>query len=244
MFVALVRPVGWRVFVCTAVTILVLTAVFKGYHRMSDVQIAPASKIALVLFRSHIDQCTTQTEICRILRGKPDLQFLYTVWLFYCLLIAATYRSNLVQQLMKPTSTVSASTFKELLEDGRQIVGLGGKRPGEYPRIKEFIRSEAEKMETKEGRDVLLNILQVYDSDGGRKPDKILSGKINMLEDQVMLEVVFAIMRDRYGVNNFRIAKDVISNEEYWAVKYGPWTKDIVTIIGRLVNGGLTDFFR
>ncbi|OXA60072.1 hypothetical protein Fcan01_04936 [Folsomia candida] len=159
----------------------------------------------------------------------------------------ATYKSNLVQQLQQPTSTVCASTFKELLEDGRPIVGLGGKRPGEYPNLRQIIRTEAEKLANDKEADkanVLLELLKVYEWSEGRKPDHIVKGKFNMLEDEVMLKVIFAIMKNRYAVHHYQIAKDVIVNNEYWAVKYGPRTRRIVEIIGRLVNGGITDHFR
>ncbi|XP_021946267.2 uncharacterized protein LOC110844388 [Folsomia candida] len=247
IFVTLVRPVGWRVFACTATCITVLTLLLTMYSKICNFNEITTGKVTFLLIRAHIDQCTTSYEIRQILHRKLMLQFVYVIWLFYCLLIAATYKSNLVQQLQQPTSTVCASTFKELLEDGRPIVGLGGKRPGEYPNLRQIIRTEAEKLANDKEADkanVLLELLKVYEWSEGRKPDHIVKGKFNMLEDEVMLKVIFAIMKNRYAVHHYQIAKDVIVNNEYWAVKYGPRTRRIVEIIGRLVNGGITDHFR
>ncbi|XP_035713893.1 uncharacterized protein LOC118438174 [Folsomia candida] len=288
MLVALIRPVGWRVFACSAGLILSITLLLGVYNKVkmyskrtneirkpqyltipksgtfealktqkfefqtsprsnvrNTVQYSTISRITLILFRAHIDQCTSSGMVRKIFtRDQIDLQFLYVIWLFYCLLIATTYKSNLVQQLLSPTSTLSACTFSELLQDDRPIVGFGGRRPGEYPLLLEIISTEAAKFQGSERGRILTQLIQRYEPTEGRRPDLALSGKINVLEDEAIITGMLALMRNRYSVNHYGKGKDAIVNEEFWSVKYGHYTNDIANVIGRLVNGGITDLFR
>lgn len=131
-----------------------------------------------------------------------------------------------------------------MLQDDRPIVGFGGRRPGEYPLLLEIISTEAAKFQGSERGRILTQLIQRYEPTEGRRPDLALSGKINVLEDEAIITGMLALMRNRYSVNHYGKGKDAIVNEEFWSVKYGHYTNDIANVIGRLVNGGITDLFR
>lgn len=200
-FASLVSPVGWSILVasvllgCIIGTCIILqyrlsSKIYNGRHQS---QSTPVLSIFVLMVRPFLEQSA---------EPRRQIRFIYAIWLLYCLVVSAIYRSNLTNTLSSPGLTQSIQTLRDLAADNKTIAGIGRKgRHGQSSDVRAIIAAELEStsisLEDRETFEIL-----------GKKFQKekiepialdILQGRYNYLDDAALIEPAFGIMEKRYG---------------------------------------------
>lgn len=255
VLVALVKPIGWKIFFATGILIPILTLFVFLYQTMSDNMTLVSrskpetAKISGFLIRAHIDQCVENKNTTLIVGKKMDLRILYMSWLFYCLIVTTTYRTNLIQELMKPAATISPETFEELLADPRPFVGFDGGKGGQRVEVGNILASEAiaysNRVISKDGNDnVYKRLGERYKKRGIQGAEDVLETKLNMFDEVDILHEMFEILERKYGIQHYKIAKVSLTNDISWAVKRSQGSARILETLEILATSGILDFYR
>lgn len=252
LFGALVNPIGYEVLVAGFLLLLILTVFiamfykFKASHswdRGLGEFIPTSTDITTFLLRGQIDQCSSCKIASKMMKFSM-LRFIYGVWLFYCILITSTYKSKLIHQLMQPTSTITANTFEELLEDPRPIVALGGGRNGFHQNVLDIIVEFGLLNGTKTG-DLFLKIIDRYRGrSGDNDPMTLIEGRFNFLDSGARLNLMFSIFEKKFQIENYEISKASFSKPEFWSVKTSWRSKTILATLGQLASSGILDLWK
>jgi hypothetical protein len=251
--VALIRPIGQNIFLANLVLIPLLTLVIYLYHKISTQTPPKTSSIFGFLLRAHIDQCVDTEHVNKMLgknKMRLDIRALYIFWLFYCLLLTATFKSNLIQELMKPGATLSPETWEELIAERKQrpIVGIDLGRGGQSFDTMSILEAEEEKYHFNKKpskQNVFQILLSQYVKRGVKNIEDILVGRLNLCDDGLILRVMFDVLREKYGIFHYKIGRESIRNDIFWGIRHdGEASRKIGTDIKWLADTGIMDHFR
>lgn len=250
VLVALVKPIGWRIFLTTAILIPLLTMGAFAHQKISEKfvglynkqrRVPSKKKFFGLLVRAHIDQCVENRQTDLIVGRNMNLRILYMSWLFYCLLVVTTFKSNLIQELMQPEATVSAETFEELLADPRPFVGFDGESGQPYEIWRVLAREAI--MHVNRDDNIFQQLSKRYKKRGLNTVDDILEGRFNLFDEVNILHRMFQILERKYGIYHYKIAKTFFTNDVFWAVKRVRHSKFLATL-EHLASSGIIDYFR
>lgn len=242
LFLALVRPIGWHVSIVSAIMLGCLTICIFEYRQRSGFLTRSVGhlRVAEFLMRAQIDQCITNKQTAIILGMKDNLRFIYATYLFYCILISTAFKTNLILELMQPTATLSPETFQELSADPKGIYSFDRKR-GQKMNVVTALEAELEKSQNPA---IFKNLLQRYILKRVDDINDILKCKINFLEEADYLEMTFKILKRKYGLQGYKVGRDGLVNDIFWAVKYSEVSSGLVDTLRTISSSGMADHFR
>lgn len=245
LFVGLVSPMGWKVFAASVLLLVFLTLCIVGYHHhLTDYIIPPAvsaSRVAEFLMRANIEQCVINAQTTVILGNKIDLKLIYATYLLYCIVISTAFKSNLVQELMKPSATLSSRTFQELVVDSRSIYSLDERKGGQSMSAYTSLESEVARYPEKS---VYQKLLKKYNRRTAPDIDHVLSGKVNIMDEGELLKIMFEILEQKYGLRGYKIGTESIVNDVFWAVKHSEVSTGIRETLRIIISSGIGNHFR
>lgn len=243
-FVSLVSPVGWSVLVaslllgCVIGTLILLhdQVESKICQNRRKIQSQSVFDMLIFLLRAFLEQA-----------GEPrrEIRHIYAIWLSYCLLITATYRSNLTNSLSKPGSVQNIENFQDLVACNKTIAGVGRSgRPGQSSNVRAILA--ADHSISFEERETFKKLEKKYRKEKIEPAAlDILIGKYNYLDDAALIEPAFGIMEKRYGINIFAVGRVSRVVEEFWAVGYhAPKFREILKTLRDLGQTGIFDHFK
>jgi hypothetical protein len=241
----LIGPIGWKVFivtVCTAVSIIWILWVSSKLYDSLKIE----SVISAVL-RPLLDQCEER----KLPTGRFYFRLILLTWLFYCLLVTETYRSELISHMMKHPKQIWMNTFEELSEDTADkcmVVGVGS-RPGQD--FEDIILSEAINSLTEKRKRRFLAILRKKNHTIDRiialnrtKADKeIAEGSAIIIGDLFIIELFSDALETLAGARFYEPSSEGLPRKIFWSVKYGPFQESILGILKWLRDFGILRHF-
>lgn len=240
LFASLIRPIGWSVFLSSIGLLLVLSLFISVYYKLRGSKIITQFlTVTYFLLRAHIDQCANRRRTTTLLNHHFDLKLIYGTYLFYCILIIATYKSNLVQELMQPSATISANTFEELVLDNKPLISLGFDRGGQATDLKEFMTMEATR------NPVFVKLVKKRTRGAEHlDPVFIIKGKVNIIDDGTVLTALITMLERKFQITHFRMGKSVVVNPEFWGIKRSRHEDGVVKTLRQLASSGVLDHFK
>lgn len=102
---------------------------------------------------------------------------------------------------------------------------------------------EAE-LEKSQNPAIFKNLLQRYILKRVDDINDILKCKINFLEEADYLEMTFKILKRKYGLQGYKVGRDGLVNDIFWAVKYSEVSSGLVDTLRTISSSGMADHFR
>lgn len=247
IFLALFRPIGFNMFMANIMVIGCLTICVIGYRKISgiisDNPCSATLRVSEFLIRAQIDQCLGYKHAALILKTNINLRFIYATYLFYCLLISATFKSNLIQELMKPTETLSPETFHELLADKRPIHALETRKGGQPMHVNVALESELGRGKRSDNT-IFENLSNKYILKAVKDVNELLQCKVSIMDEGSYHKIMFEILEKKYRLRGYKIAEDSIANDIFWAVKHSAGSTGLVETLNAMASAGIIDYFR
>ncbi len=75
--------------------------------------------------------------------------------------------------------------------------------------------------------------------------EDILVGRLNLVNDESLLRVMFGVLKEKYGIFHYKIGRESIKNDIFWAIRHdGEASRKMLTNIQWLADTGIMDHFR
>jgi hypothetical protein len=242
--IVLIGPLGWNVFIATLSTTLGIICVLK---LSSNGTIRTESIISAVV-RPLLDQCEER----KLPSERIYFRIILLTWLFYCLLITETYRSELISHMMKRTDKLWMKTIQEIATDTTHHLIQLGSRQG-YKFMSESILYSEAINSVKEERKKKFTILiqKINDTVNWLRSQKrkrmnkeIAEGSAIIIGDSFMVELFSDVVEDISGSRFYEPSEEGLPSKIFWSVKYGPLQESILNMLKWLRDNGILDHFR
>jgi len=249
----LIGPLGFNVFVGTVTTLLVIITLLSIFTKLIEPSITFDSVTSVVL-RPLLDQCEER----RLPSIKAYFRLILSTWLFYCLLVTDTYRSELISHMMKGQKKYWLREFKDITNPDCHITNFGN-RPGQYPNSKDIIKSEMMNSVTLERRDKFSAILdnvnrttehltQIHKLRGEKEYydyliKSIQTGAMLMIGDVFILKGFSDAAELLVGSRFYELSEEYIPNKIFWSVRQSPVQQSVISLLKRLRDSGTLQFF-
>lgn len=260
-FVFLIDPLGKTVFIATIIctflvggTLLIGIKIEKFLPKSDKDREHQrrhgASSVVSVVIRPLLDQC----EECHMTVPSQKVYFrlILLTWLLFCLIITETYRSELINHLMKPKfGSYWLESFQNLSEDDRNLFGFNGRFGHEGELFPIFV-SEMEHTRNKELQKSLKILTKRLTPLLILKKKFILKslqaelsrGSVSILAESFLLDSVCNILDNQFGGRYYELSKESIKNKRFWSVLDGPYQASILSVYDRLRDGGILEHFQ
>jgi hypothetical protein len=223
----LVGPIGSTVLSITAISFTVLLFILFSFSYVPySIPTSPISFISITssLLRPLLDQCEEELPSSRFY-----FRLILAPWLFYCLLLSETYRSELTSHMMKPTTKGWLRTYGELVNDTAfqsSTVTFFSDRRGQPFDPHVVLQSEFHLMDRGRRKTVSKNILQQIDNTNQRFRNRnhcdllreMSNGQTIILGDSFVLEVFSEMSRIKLGTKLYRVSTEGIDRKVLWCV--------------------------
>lgn len=205
--------------------------------------------ISSVVIRPIFDQCEERHET--LPSTKFYFRLILCTWLFYCLIITDTYRSELISYLMRPQIGISWLKKFSLLRPDQHFLRFGF-RPGQTTSVNEFVQAEIESCRETEPKraQFLEQILQGISQTSKLMKEKKLDvlktfsvGGFIAFGDSFLLLSCIRVFERIVGGRFYEVSTDSVENRLYWAVSPGPWHTGVIGTMRRLRDGGILNYF-
>jgi hypothetical protein len=242
---ALIGPLGWKVLIATFLTGVSIICILRVLSNvLESLRIEP---IISTVVRPLLDQCEER----KLPSEKIYFRLILLTWLFYCLIVTETYRSELISHMMKRHEKFWMEKFQEIAEDPTQIVVNLGTRPGHIV-LNKLLYSEFENSKKGERRNHFQTILRKLNESvsflstlNRTFPDKeFRDGTVIAMGDRFIVESFSDTLEKIVGSRYYELSMERIISKVYWSVKYGPRQGLIISLLQWLRDCGFLAHFR
>jgi hypothetical protein len=226
----LVGPIGSTVLFITAISFPVLLFILLSFSYVSHHFSGTNSSVSFIsitssLLRPLLDQCEEE----ELPSNRSYFRLILAPWLFYCLLLSETYRSELRSHMMKPMNKRWLRTYGELVNDSTfqsTTVTFFSDRRGQQFEPQALLGSEFHLTNPGRRKTILDNILQQINytdqSFRNRNHDDLVremnEGKTVILGDSFVLQVFSEMSRIKLGTKFYQVSMEGIDRKVLWSV--------------------------
>lgn len=239
-FKRLIDPLGWNIFIATLLlTAAVTVSLFASVKLGKTSNQIKLYLIAETVLRPLLDQCDED----KVTGKNVKLRIIFLSWLFYCLIITATYRSELISHLMKPPVGQWLETFQDLAGDKERYISQLGSRAGQSVQLYQVLATEFDKgVTTKKSEMFRMLYKRLYRSEGSIFPN-MSQGTVNILSDSFILSRFCDEFEQKYGIRYYDLSQESLLSYVFWSVKNGPFQKEILEIFKWLRDSGILNLY-
>lgn len=234
LWASLIGPLGVHVFITTVALIPILIFIIYAFSRWERGSIS-LDDISSAVIRPLFDQCLEN----QLPSTKLYFRLVLAVWLYYCLLVSETYRSELTSFLTRGNDGKWLRTFAEIARNAEKLTFAPANfETNQMLELMSILKSEYEMHAESDGK-YSRSIEESYKSlnkttSGMLKWGQswriewfavlkaIMKGTACLIGSKTQLTAVCEIFRHRYGQSVYQISDDSITSYETWAVWHGP----------------------
>jgi len=253
--IKIANPIGLNILLVTLITGPTLSLVLsllsrvrdKAYYRVKSY--TPILDLQLIwyfialTYRAIVDQCASTKHLGKL---RFESRVVYVCWLYYSLLIIATYKSGTIHQLMKPPGSKWITTFKELATDPSNMTLIGlGDRAGQTADVRGALIAEYNRSNSHKDKKVFKTILEKYHRPRSAPGKELIQGRVCILDDAFIMQMIPESFEKFYGGSMFGLSSDFVENMEFWSVKKGQvFTVPALHALYNLADSGILEYHR
>lgn len=247
VWASLIGPLGLPVFSASVFLVPLLIFIMHAlsqFSKLTGIHHISFDEIGSAIIRPVFDQCLED----QLPSTKLYFRLILAVWLYYCLLVSETYRSELTSHLTKGHEKKWLKKFAEIVQkaEERKLLFIPADiEPNHISELLVVVKSEYE-IHNDTDKKYSYIMKQIYDrlnttvSELYVWTDKakfkiwfkiirsILDGTAGLFGLTSQLTALCEIFETTYGESLYRISDESITTMEMWAVLYGPLHLEIL----------------